>query len=342
MGRKSKAATSLGDLLESWGRKLKNEPPRRTPEEEELKKFEERSKALAEAARIKNSLEQDYPIRFIDYDSYYRILKEKFSIKRPTAEAMLKEYYDNDPRVYLNAYYSKKYPKGSSVVNDNVETPNTEPLSAPLKNEPIRNETLTDVPLKNELPELDASINATEAVIPGAEAINATARATNEVPKDPSSARILKNALNKFRKDSSNKGLDPKDPKVIGETLKITAPGTIVGGASGEFVTDDEAPWQTHLRNILTGAALGTGGKIAYHQLRPKMPSKGKILKYGAKLGTIGGGLYYKENIKDYANNLWNSTTSKPEDTSPPKGTPLGTPTNTNVNTNTNTNKKRW
>ena len=205
-----------------------------------------------------------------------------------------------------------------------------------LKNEPIRDETLTDVQLKNELPKLDASNNATEAVIPGAEAINATARATNEVPKDSSSTGILKNALSKFKKDSSNRDLDPKDPKVIGKTLKIIAPGTIVGGASGEFVTDDEAPWQIHLRNILTGAALGTGGKLAYHQLRPKMPSKGKILKYGAGLGTIGGGLYYKENIKDYANNLWNSTTSKPEDTSPP----IGTPTNTNVNTNTN--KKRW
>lgn len=178
--------------------------------------------------------------------------------------------------------------------------------------------------------------NATKVVTPEAEAINATANTTPEVPKDPSSAGILKNALSKFKKDPSNKGLDPKDPKVIGQTLKIISPGTIVGGASGEFVTDDEAPWQTHLRNILTGAALGTGGKIAYHQLRPIMPSKGKVLKYGAGLGTIGGGLYYKENIKDYANNLWNSTTPKPEDTSPPIGTPLGTPTNTN------TNKKRW
>lgn len=338
MSKKSKAAIRLGDILESWGRKLKNEPPRKTPEEEEIKKFEERSKDLAEAARIKESLDQDKPIRAIDYLSYYDIFKEKFNIKRPTADAMLKEYYNNDPRVYLNEYYSKKYPKGSSVVNDNVETPNTEPLSAPLKNEPIRDATLTDVPLKNELPELEASNNATEAVIPGAEAINATARATTEVPKDPSSAGILKNALNKFKKDPSNKGLDPKDPKVIGKTLKIIAPNTIVGGASGEFVTDDEAPWQTHLRNILTGAALGTGGKLAYHQLRPKMPSKGKILKYGAGLGTIGGGLYYKENIKDYANKLWNSTTPKPEDTSPPIGTTLGTP----ANTNTNTNKKRW
>ena len=178
--------------------------------------------------------------------------------------------------------------------------------------------------------------NATKAVTPKAEAISTTANTTSEVPKDPSSAGILKNALSKFKKDPSNKGLDPKDPKVIGKTLKIIAPNTIVGGASGEFVTDDEAPWQIHLRNILTGAALGTGGKLAYHQLRPKMPSKGKILKYGTGLGTIGGGLYYKENIKDYANKLWGSTTSKPEDTSPPIGTPLGTPTNTN------TNKKRW
>ena len=185
--------------------------------------------------------------------------------------------------------------------------------------------------LKNEpKPEPPKRIIETEAVTPEAEAINATTTATTEVPKEPTSAGMLKNALSKFRKDSSN----------IGKTLKIVTPGTIVGGVSGEFATDDEASWQTHLRNILTGAALGTIGKTAYHQLHPKIPSKGKMLKYGAELGTIGGGLYYKENIKDYANKLWNPTTSKPEDTSPPIGTPLGTPTNTN--TNTNTNKKRW
>lgn len=332
MSNLSKTATRLGDIFESWGRKLKNEPPKKTIEEKEAKLFDERSKDLAEAIRLKESLAQGEDARSIDYSNYIRLVRGKYGIQQPIADKLLKEYYNDDPRVYLINYYSKKYPK------DNIKTPNTEPLSAFFKNEPIKNETLTDVPLKNELPELEASNNATEAVIPGVEAINATAKATNEVPKDSSSAGILKDALNKFRKVPSNRDLDPKDPKVIGKTLKIITPGTIVGGASGEFVTDDKAPWQIHLRNILTGAALGTGGKIAYHQLRPKMPSKGKVLKYGAGLGTIGGGLYYKENIKDYANKLWDSTTSKPEDTSSPIGTTLRTP----ANTNTNTNKKRW
>ena len=230
------------------------------------------------------------------------------SLSKGNSIGKLRELHN---KVYRNSYYISRY-------NDSV--PNYK-VYKKYKDYVIPNNTTR---------------NATKAVTPEAEAISTTANTTPEVPKDLSSAGILKSALSKFKKDPSNKDLDPKDPKVIGETLKITAPGTIVGGASGEFVTDDEAPWQIHLRNILTGAALGTGGKIAYHQLRPKMPSKGKILKYGAGLGTIGGGLYYKENIKDYANKLWNSTTSKPEDTSPPIGTPLGTPTNTN------TNKKYW
>ena len=241
-----------------------------------------------------------YPV---DFNAYRDVLSSGDIDKITT-------FFDNNYKKYLyNNYYEnhagdidyKQYYKPTS------ETPNTEPLSAPLK---------------NEIPRTEVPNNVTEAVTPEAEAIDATTTATTEVPKEPTSAGILKNALNKFKKD-------PKDLKAIGKTLKIITPGTLVGGVSGEFATEDEAPWQTHLRNILTGAALGAVGKAGYYQLRPKIPPKGKMLKYGAGLSTIGGGLYYKKDIKDYADKLWNPTTSKPEDTPPPIGTPLGTPAKT-------------
>lgn len=177
-------------------------------------------------------------------------------------------------------------------------------------------------PKQPEAPRSEIPNNATESVAPEAETMSTASKATAETSKG-----------------LSKRNLDPKNPKDIRKTLKVVAPGTILGGASGEFVTEDGAPWQTHLKNILAGAALGTVGKAAYHQLRPKLPSKGKMLKYGAGLGTIGGGLYYKENIKDYANKLWNPTTSKPEDAPPPIGAPLGTPVNTNKQAPRNTSK---
>lgn len=286
--------------------------------------------------QLKEYLIKKYGLSSDSLNTYYNALSSD-----NRHELFVFQNNNNIKDYFYNKYYAehagdidyKQYYKPTN------ETPNTEPLSAPLKNEPIRDENLTDVHLKNEPPEPEASNNATKAVTPEAKAINATTTATTEIPKEPTSAGMLKNALSKFKKDPSNRGLDPKDPKVIGKTLKIVTPGTIAGGVSGEFVTDDGESWQTHLRNILTGAALGAIGKTAYHQLHPKLPSKGKMLKYGAELGTIGGVLYHKENIKDYANKLWNPTTSKPEDTSPPIETPVNTPVNTNRQASRDTSK---
>lgn len=318
---KSKAAIGLGDFLETWGRKLKNEPkpelPRRTIEEE-AKIFEERNKELAEAIRIRESLARGEPLKEADYYRSVDKVGEKLNIPQPEAEAFLKEYYNGDPRLYLSEYYSKKYPRGSSVVNDSVKTSNTEPLSAPLKNKPIRDETLTDVHLKNEPPKPEAPNNVTEAVTPEAKAINTATSVPNpEVPKDPSNVgALLMNALKSFNTD-----------------------GAIYGGALGFQYPDESAYTHTRIGSALLGAlaggyGVGFAGKGLKALRKPNLPSAGSILK--------------KENVVSLARKLpavpivfWDETksyfspkTSKPEDTSPSIGTPLGTPANTPVNTN--------
>lgn len=297
MGR-SKAVTGLGDFLETWGRKLKNEPkselPRRTIEEE-AKIFEERNKELAEAIRIRKSLARGESLKDTDYYRSVDKVGEKLNIQQPEAEAFLKEYYNGDPRLYLNEYYSKKYPKGSIVVNNSVKTSNTEPLNAPLKNEPIRDETLTDVHLKNEPPKLEAPINAT------------TTTATTEVPKDPFKAgALLMSALKSFNTD-----------------------GAVYGGALGFQYPDESASTNTRIGSALLGAlaggyGVGFAGKGLKALRKPNLPSAGSILKkVGRKLPAVP--IMFWDETKDY----FNPTTSKPEDTSPPIGTPLGTPANT-------------
>lgn len=286
MGR-SKAVTGLGDFLETWGRKLKNEPkpelPRRTIEEE-AKIFEERNKELAEAIRVRESLARGEPLKEADYYRSVDKVGEKLNMQQPEAEAFLKEYYNGDPRLYLNEYYSKKYPKDSIVVNDSVKTPNTEPLSVPLKNEP---------------PKLKAPINATTT-------------ATIEVPKDPSNVGLfLKKAL-----------------------TSANADGAIYGGAIGYQYPDEDASASIRLLSALSGAvAGGYGVPIAGKGLKalkmPNLPSvgsilnKGNMVSLGRKLPAVP--IMFWNDTKE----LFKPTASKPEDTSPPIGTPLGTPANT-------------
>lgn len=299
MGR-SKAVTGLGDFLETWSRKLKNEPkpelPRRTIEEE-AKIFEERNKELAEAIRIRESLARGESLKDTDYYRSVDKVGEKLNIQQPEAEAFLKEYYNGDPRLYLNEYYSKKYPKGSIVVNDSVKTPNTEPLNAPLKNEPSK---------------LEAPINATTT-------------ATIEVPKDPSKVgALLMSALKSFNTD-----------------------GAVYGGALGFQYPDESAGTDTRIRSALLGAlaggyGVGFAGKGLKALRKPNLPSvgsilkKGNVLSLGRKLPAVP--IMFWDETKDY----FKPKTSKPEDTSPPIGTPLGTPANTyQQNTSWYTNIKK-
>lgn len=308
---RSKAVMGLGNFLETWSRKLKNEPkpelPRRTIEEE-AKIFEERNKELAEAIRIRESLARGELLKDADYYRSVDKVGEKLNIPQPEAEAFLNEYYNGDPRLYLSEYYSKKYPKGSSVVNDNVKTPNTELLSAPLKNEPPK-------------PEVPNNVmgNATEAVTPKAETVNATARATTEVPKDSSNVgALLRSALKSFNTD-----------------------GAVYGGALGFQYPDENADTDTRIGSALLGAlaggyGVGFAGKGLKALRKPNLPSVGSILKkqnvlsLGRKLPAVP--IVFWDETKDY----FKPTTSKPEDASPP----LGTSVDTNRQAPRNTSKR--
>lgn len=213
-----------------------------------------------------------------------------------------KYFYDNYYKNNANSLDYKKYYKPTS------ETPNTEPLNAPLKNEPIRDETLTDVHLKNEIPKPEAPNNTTEAVTPKAETVNTIAKATTEVPKDPSNVGLfLKKAL-----------------------TSANADGAIYGGAIGYQYPDEDASETTRLMSALSGAlvggyGVGLAGKSLKALKKPKLPSIGSILKkenvlsLGRKLPAVP--IMFWDETKDY----FKPTASKPEDASPPLGTPVNT-----------------
>lgn len=324
---RSKAVMGLSNFLETWGRKLKNEPkpelPRRTIEEE-AKIFEERNKELAEAIRIRESLARGEPLKEADYYRSVDKVGEKLNIPQPEAEAFLKEYYNGDPRLYLSEYYSKKYPKGSSVVNGNVKTPNTEPLSAPLKNEP---------------PKPEAPNNTTEAVIPEAETVNATARATTEVPKDPSKAGLLlKNILSGAGTGSKNlsKAL------LKGAYDNHALYGAYVGGAGGAgytFTNKNEDPnYLDYLKNAALGAALGAGAfavpSVTFRALSKSgsSPTTGSMIRTGFKYGVVPTAVGMGEPIYNYTKNAFNSVV--PEKPSQSNSLQMFTPEQALANTN--------
>lgn len=167
--------------------------------------------------------------------------------------------------------------------------------------------------------------NATEAAIPEAEAINTTARATTEVPKDPSNVGLfLKKALTSANVD-----------------------GAIYGGAIGYQYPDESANTPKRLLSALSGAlaggySVGLAGKGLKALKKPNLPyvgsilNKQNVLSLGRKLPAVPIILW------DDINGYFKPTTSKPEDTSPPIGTPLGTPTNTYQQNTSKQIKSKW
>lgn len=158
------------------------------------------------------------------------------------------------------------------------------------------------------IPNNNNTRNATEAAIPEAETINTTARATTEVPKDPSKAgALLKSALKSANID-----------------------GAIYGGAIGYQYPDESAGMDTRIGSALLGAlaggyGVGLAGKSLKALKKPKLPSVGSILKkenvlsLGRKLPAVP--IMFWDETKDY----FKPTASKPEDASPPLGTPVNT-----------------
>lgn len=153
---------------------------------------------------------------------------------------------------------------------------------------------------------------------PKAETVNATTTATTEVPKDPSNVGLfLKKALTSGNVD-----------------------GAVYGGAIGYQYPDEDASASTRLMSALAGAvAGGYGVPIAGKGLKalkiPNLPSVGSILNkqkmvsLGRKLPAVPIMLW------DDTKELFKPTASKPEDASPP----LGTPVNTNKQAPRNTSR---
>lgn len=164
--------------------------------------------------------------------------------------------------------------------------------------------------------------NATEVVTPKPEAINATTTATTEVPKDPSNTGLLlMNALKNFNTD-----------------------GAVYGGAIGYQYPDEDASTGTRLMSALAGAlaggyGVGLAGKGLKTLKMPNLPSVGSMLNkqnmvsVGRKLPAVP--IMFWNDTKE----LFKPTASKPEDASPPIGTPLGTPVNTNKQALRNTDR---
>lgn len=222
-----------------------------------------------------------------------------------------KYFYDEYYKKYANGLDYKKYYKPTSA-------------ELPLKNEPIRDETLTDVPLKNDIPKPEVPNNTTEVVTPKPEAINTTTTATTEVPKDPSNVGLfLKKALTSGNVD-----------------------GAVYGGAIGYQYPDEDASTGTRLGSALLGALGGRYGvPIAGKGLKalkmPNLPSVGsmlnkqKMLSVGRKLPAVP--IMFWNDTKE----LFKPTASKPEDASPPLGTPVDTNKQAPRNTSRYANSRR-
>lgn len=175
------------------------------------------------------------------------------------------------------------------------------------------------------IPNNNNTRNATEAAIPEAETINTTARATTEVPKDPSNTGLfLKNALKSFNTD-----------------------GAIYGGAIGYQYPDEDAGETTRLMSALSGAlAGGYGVGLAGKGLKAlKMPNlssvgsilnKGNMVSLGRKLPAVP--IMFWNDTKE----LFKPTASKPEDASPPVGTPVDTNKQAPRNTSRYANSRKY
>lgn len=159
---------------------------------------------------------------------------------------------------------------------------------------------------------------------PKPETVNATTTATTttEVPKDPSNVGLfLKKAL-----------------------TSANADGAIYGGAIGYQYPDEDASETTRLMSALSGAlvggyGVGWTGKGLKALKKPNLPSVGSILNkqnvlyLGRKLPAVP--IMFWNDTKE----LFKPTASKPEDASPPVGTPVDTnkqaPRNTSRYANT-------
>lgn len=172
------------------------------------------------------------------------------------------------------------------------------------------------------IPNNNNTRNATEVVTPKPEAINTTTTATTEVPKDPSNVGLfLKKAL-----------------------TSANADGVIYGGAIGYQYPDKDKDkdTSTRLMSALAGAlaggyGVGLAGKGLKTLKKPNLPSVGSMLNkqnmvsLGRKLPAVP--IMFWDDTKE----LFKPTATKPEDATPPIGTPLGTPVNTNRQASKNT-----
>lgn len=156
------------------------------------------------------------------------------------------------------------------------------------------------------------------------EAINTTTTATTEVPKDPSNTGLLlMNALKNFNTD-----------------------GAVYGGAIGYQYPDEGASTGTRLMSALAGAlaggyGVGLAGKGLKTLKKPNLPSVGSMLNkqnmvsVGRKLPAVP--IMFWNDTKE----LFKPTASKPEDASPPLGTPVDTNRQASRNTSRYANSRK-
>lgn len=288
--------------LEEARKSRETELPELTKKAEKFR--EERLKKINEYKNLRSSFDQDWEIalnKSVDNEmAYLNTLKgvdDKTAIEYlsnnyhlPEDEATI--LYKSLSKDKLKEYQNKAYKDAYYTSHLKEYTPNYKEYKD-----------YKDYVIPN-----NNTRNATEVVTPKPETVNATTAATTEVPKDPSNTgALLKKALTSANID-----------------------GAVYGGAIGYQYPDEDASTGTRLGSALLGAlGGGFGVPIAGKGLKalkiPNLPSVGSILNkqkmvsVGRKLPAVP--IMFWNDTKE----LFKPTASKPEDASPPLGTPVDT-----------------
>lgn len=180
--------------------------------------------------------------------------------------------------------------------------------------------------------------NATKAVTPKAETINATANTTPEVPKDPSKVGTL---LNNILSGAGTGSKNLSKALLKGAYDNHALYGAYVGGAGGAGYTynNNENPSKLdYLKNALLGATLGAGAfAVPSATLRAlskagSSPTTGSIFRAGVKYGAVPTAAGMVSPIYDYTKNAFNPPV--PEKPSQSNSLQMFTPGQTPANTN--------
>lgn len=232
------------------------------------------------------------------------------SLSKGNSKGKLRELHNE---VYRNSYYISRY---------NDKAPNYK-VYKKYKDYVIPNNTTR---------------NATKAVTPKAEAINATANTTPEVPKDPSKVGAL---LNNILSSTGTGSKNLSKALLKGAYDNHALYGAYVGGAGGAGYTynNNENPsYSDYLKNAALGAALGAGAfAVPSATLRALSknggsPTTGSMIRAGFKYGAVPTAVGMGGPIYDYIKNAFNPPV--PEKPNQSNSLQMFTPEQTPANTN--------